>query len=281
MFQKTSLALIQLLVGRSKTQNLNNARRMVLSASQQGAKIVVLPECFNSPYGNKYFPTYAEPLEGGETTVALQKMARDAGVWLIGGSFPEKGVNDKFFNTCTIWGPSGDLLGIHKKVHLFDIDIPGKMTFIESDTLTSGKSLTHINTPYGKIGVGICYDLRFPEMAQIAARQHGVILMVYPGAFNMTTGPLHWDLLLRARAVDNQFYVAGCSPARDPEAEYIVWGHSTIVDPRGQILASVGEGEGIVMSELDLGLVDEARKQIPVSSQRRFDVYTESKEILE
>ncbi|KAJ3383135.1 hypothetical protein HDU80_001325, partial [Chytriomyces hyalinus] len=157
-------------------------------------------------------------------------------------------------------------------VHLFDIDIPGKQTFKESSVLSAGSEITTFDSPIGKIGVGICYDIRFPEMAMIAARK-GCIAMIYPGAFNMTTGPLHWELLQRARAIDNQMYVAACSPARDETAGYVAWGHSSVVDPMGQVVAKLGEKEDIVYADLDVAFVETSRANIPVSVQRRFDVY--------
>ena len=140
-------------------------------------------------------------------------------------------------------------MAVHRKVHLFNIDVPGKIRFQESEVLTGGQSLTEFDSEYGKVGVGICYDVRFPEMAMIAARRDAVA-MIYPGAFNLTTGPLHWELLARARAVDNQIYVAVCSPARDMTASYNAWGHSTIVDPNGEIIAKAGEGEEIIYADL-------------------------------
>lgn len=176
------------------------------------------------------------------------------------------------YNTCTVYDTEGNLIAKHRKVHLFDIDVPGKITFQESKTLSPGNSLTQFETDYGKIGVGICYDLRFPEMAMIAARQ-GCIAMIYPGAFNLTTGPLHWELLQRARALDNQFFVATCSPARDMTANYHAWGHSTIVDPSGQILATTEHEETIIYADIDLKQIETIRKSIPVPSQRRFDLY--------
>ena len=118
------------------------------------------------------------------------------------GSIPERD-GSNVYNTCIIVSPKGEIVAKHRKVHLFDIDVPGKITFKESDTLTGGSSMTTFNTEFGTIGVGICYDLRFPEQAAIM-RQRGCNLMVYPGAFNMTTGPAHWELLQRARALDNQ-----------------------------------------------------------------------------
>ncbi|KAJ3067612.1 hypothetical protein HDU98_009189 [Podochytrium sp. JEL0797] len=266
------IALVQLMVTASKEANLLNARTKVLEAAANGAKIVVLPECFNSPYGTSFFPKYAEPLEKGPSSLALSQMAKDANVFLVGGSIPETGPNATFYNTCTIWSPAGTRVGVHRKVHLFDIDIPGKQTFKESSVLSAGSELTMFETPVGKIGVGICYDIRFPEMAMIAARK-GCVAMIYPGAFNMTTGPLHWELLQRARAIDNQIYVAACSPARDTSASYVAWGHSTIVDPMGAVVAKADEKEGIVYTDLDPAFMESSRQGIPVTKQRRFDVY--------
>lgn len=130
-------------------------------------------------------------------------------------------------------------------MHLFDIDIPGKITFRESDVLSPGNKITIVDLPeYGKIAVAICYDLRFPELAMVAARK-GAFALIYPGAFNLVTGPLHWQLLARARAVDNELFVALCSPARDMEAAYNAWGHSLVADPMAEVLVEAGENEEI------------------------------------
>ncbi|KAJ3189353.1 hypothetical protein HDU85_002982 [Gaertneriomyces sp. JEL0708] len=266
------LALVQLAVTASKEANLSNARQKVTEAAKKGANVVVLPECFNSPYGTEHFPKYAEPLDNGPSTSALSKMAKEAGVYLVGGSIPELSGDSKYFNTCTVWSPTGNRLAVHRKVHLFDIDVPGKIRFQESEVLHPGSTMTHFQTEWGKIGVGICYDIRFPELAMIAARK-GCIAMLYPGAFNMTTGPLHWELLQRARAVDNQIYVAACSPARDTGAGYTAWGHSTVVDPQGFVLATTEEKEDIVYADIQMDRIAETRQHIPVTTQRRFDVY--------
>ncbi|KAJ2704604.1 Omega-amidase nit3 [Coemansia spiralis] len=269
------LALVQLAVGAHKAANLANARSKVLEAAQAGAKMVVLPECFNSPYGTQYFEQYAEEVSAGgpcgESTVALAQMAQDASVYLVGGSIPERAGGD-LFNTCTVWGPDGALLAKHRKAHLFDIDFPGKIVFKESDVLKPGDALTEFGTPWGRFGVGICYDMRFPEMAMVAARR-GCVAMLYPGAFNTTTGPLHWELLLRARAVDNQIFTAACSPARDLAATYHAWGHSTIVDPYARVLATTAEAPDVVYGDLDLSLIADVRRSVPIYSQRRFDLY--------
>ncbi|PAV23472.1 carbon-nitrogen hydrolase [Pyrrhoderma noxium] len=288
-----NLALIQLGgIGHDKSKNLEHARDMIhKAASGQDGKhpkpdLIVLPECFNSPYGHVHFPNYAETIaftpgepydienSKSESVRMLSNAAKECGRWLIGGSIPEKDATreNTFYNTTTVYSPKGNLVAIHRKVHLFDIDIPGKITFMESRTLTGGSSLTYFDTEFARIGLGICYDVRFPELAMIAARK-GAHIMIYPGAFNLTTGPLHWELLQRARAVDNQIFVSMCSPARDMSAGYHAWGHSTVVDPMGKVIASTDEKEDIVHSFIDPGLLGEARSGIPVTTQRRFDVY--------
>ncbi len=277
------LACVQFAGGADKTTNLSLAASKVREAASQGAKIVVLPECFNSPYGCDFFPSYAEPLLPSPPTPsqspsfhALSAMARENGIYLIGGSIPElveSSETKTYYNTSLTFSPSGSLLAAHRKVHLFDIDIPGKIKFKESDVLSPGDKITVLDLPeYGRIAVAICYDIRFPELAMIAARQ-GCFALIYPGAFNTTTGPLHWRLQGQARAMDNQIYVALCSPARDPKARYQAWGHSLIVDPMAQVLVEADEKEAIVSADLDGDKIEEARKGIPLRTQRRFDIY--------
>ncbi|KAH6642963.1 nitrilase family protein-like protein [Boeremia exigua] len=281
------LALVQLASGADKTANLHNARTKVLEAARAGANLVVLPECFNSPYGTKYFDTYAETLQpsppsasASPTFHALAQLAREAGVYLVGGSIPERDHADAktLYNTSLTFGPGGDLIATHRKVHLFDIDIPGKIKFVESDVLSPGNKITIVDLPeYGKVGIAICYDIRFPELATIAARK-GAFLLIYPGAFNLTTGALHWELLARARATDNQVFVGLCSPARDMKADYNAWGHSMVVDPNAHVLQQLEEKEGIIVQELQAGKIEETRKGIPLYTQRRFDVYPDVSE---
>jgi predicted amidohydrolase len=292
--QSVKLALVQLACTADKAHNLAHARTKVLEATKRGAKIVVLPECFNSPYGTKYFPQYAETLlpsppteDQSPTFHALSKLAKEANAYIVGGSIPElvqdEGAKDaedgkKWYNTNLTFAPSGELLASHRKVHLFDIDIPGKIKFKESDVLSPGNKITLVDLPeYGKIAIAICYDIRFPELATIAARK-GAFLLLYPGAFNMTTGALHWELQARARAMDNQVFVGLCSPSRDMEAEYNAWGHSMIVDPNAEVLEQLDEKEGIVLQELKAGRIEEVRKGIPLYTQRRFDVYPDVSE---
>jgi len=294
-FKPFNLALIQLgQIGSDKGANLKHARDMIRRAANgegagnaQGGKpdLIVLPECFNSPYGHVYFPSYAEQIgfkrgekydvgaSESESVKVLSEAAKTEGVWLLGGSIPEKDPSDgNIYNTMTVYSPEGELVAIHRKVHLFDIDIPGKIKFKESETLTGGSTTNFFDTEFARVGLGICYDVRFPELAMISARQ-GCHVLIYPGAFNLTTGPLHWELLQRARAVDNQVFFSMCSPARDLTAGYHAWGHSLVIDPMGSKLVEAEDGETILHTRIDPKIFHDARAGIPVTVQRRFDVY--------
>lgn len=284
--KNVKISLVQLASGADKDANLKHATEMVRKAASSGAKIVVLPECFNSPYGCDYFPSYAETLlpsppskDQSPSFHALSAMASENNIFLVGGSVPEKGHQPgadgkpTYYNTSLTFGPDGKLLATHRKLHLFDIDIPGKVTFRESDVLSPGNKITLVDLPgYGILAIGICYDARFPELATVAARK-GAFAVIYPGAFNLTTGPLHWKLLAQARALDNQLYVAMCSPARDMDASYPAYGHSMVVDPLANVLVEAEEKEAIVDFEIDADKITETRKNIPLLTQRRFDVY--------
>lgn len=274
MLTSFRLGLVQLAVGANKAENLARAENFVnKAASEGGAKIVALPECFNSPYGTQYFKEYAEDLSTGSSQSLdfLTKCAKANSIYLIGGSIPERD-GDHLYNTSIICGPDGQVIGKHRKMHLFDIDIPGKMTFKESDVLSPGDSFTSFSTDKCNVGVGICYDIRFAEMG-IVYRDLGCQLLVYPGAFNMTTGPAHWEALSRARALDNQVYVATVSPARDETASYVAWGHSTVMDPWGSVVAKTDEKEGIVYADIDLDKLKTIRDQVPITKQRRNELY--------
>lgn len=202
----------------------------------------------------------------------MSELAAKQNVVLVGGSIPEKS-GSNLFNTCFIFGKSGQLLGRHRKTHLFDIDIPGKITFRESDTLTGGDSITVVDSELGRLAIGICYDIRFPELAALYASR-GAQMIIYPGAFNMTTGPLHWELLAKARAVDNQLFVATCSPARDEvSGGYVAWGHSTVVGPFAEILATCEHEPGNVYADIDFSEIGVRRQNMPLQLQKRHEFY--------
>ena len=192
------LALCQVSVDTvDKAANLRTAESAVREAAGAGAQLICLPEVWNSPYEAAKFPEYAEEVPAAAEAVSASahpsthmmcSVAKELGVYLVGGSIPERDASS-VYNTCVVAGPDGAILCKHRKMHLFDIDIPGKMTFRESDTLTGGGSLSIFDTPWGRVGVGICYDIRFPQLAMLY-REAGAHMLCYPGAFNMTTGPL-------------------------------------------------------------------------------------------
>ncbi|CAH2049577.1 unnamed protein product, partial [Iphiclides podalirius] len=265
------IALLQLAVGPDKSKNIERAVKEIHSVKEKGAQLVVLPECFNSPYGTKYFAEYAEEVPTGATCRALSKVAAEAGLCVVGGTVPER-CGDRLYNTCTVWDSSGKLLAQYRKMHLFDIDIPNKITFKESEVLSAGDQLAIFECQGIKVGLGICYDLRFPEQARLMANE-GCSLLVYPGAFNMATGPRHWELLGRARAADLQLWVALASPARDPAADYVAWGHSALLDPWGAVAHTLAHEPATLLADVDLATVEEVREQIPIRRQRRTDIY--------
>ncbi|KAI3803200.1 hypothetical protein L1987_31349 [Smallanthus sonchifolius] len=273
---KFKIGLCQLSVTADKERNIAHARLAIEDAAEKGAKLVLLPEIWNSPYSNDSFPVYAEDIDAGTdsspSTAMLSEAARSLKITIVGGSIPER-CGDKLYNTCCVFGADGELKAKHRKIHLFDINIPGKIIFEESKTLTAGETPTVVDTDVGRIGIGICYDIRFQELAMLYAAR-GAHLLCYPGAFNMTTGPLHWELLQRARAVDNQLYVATCSPARDAGSGYVAWGHSTLVGPFGEVLATTEHDEATIISEIDYSLLELRRTNLPLQKQRRGDLYS-------
>ncbi|KAA8495166.1 Omega-amidase NIT2 [Porphyridium purpureum] len=276
------VALCQVAVGDDKQKNLAHARQMLRSAKERGAELAVLPECFNSPYGTQFFREYAETLpEVGEDAGAalspsvqmLLETAQETGMYIVGGSVPEITQDGKVYNTSLSVSPQGQLVAKHRKVHLFDIDVQGGIRFMESDTLSPGQCMTTFDMANGvRVGVSICYDIRFPELSMLMA-EAGCQLLCFPGAFNMTTGPAHWELLGRARALDNQLYVAMCSPCRDVQASYHAWGHSSLFSPWGEVLATTEEKEDIVVGTVDLKRLESVRSSIPVRKQKRSDLY--------
>jgi len=254
-----------------KAGNLTAAGDWVSRCAGEGAALVVLPEMFCCPYDTAAFPQYAEP-EGGPAWQALADAARQAKVYLVGGSMPEVDPAGRIYNTCYIFDPRGRQIGKHRKMHLFDIDVAGGQRFRESDTLSPGSQVTVVDTEFGRLGVAICYDLRFPELARLMALR-GAKILVYPGAFNMTTGPAHWEFLFRTRALDNQVYLLGCAPARDESAGYVSYANSLAASPWGHVLARLGAEEDRLLAELDLDEVERVRRQLPFLQHRRTDVY--------
>lgn len=262
-----------MLVEPDKKDNIVRARAMIAKAAKAGCHVIVLPEMFNCPYQNDLFQTFAESYPDGATIKMLSVAAKEEKVMIIGGSIPER-EGEKIYNTSFIFNETGRLIGKHRKVHLFDVDIKNGTVFKESDTLSAGDEVTIVSGQnHMTLGVGICYDIRFPEFARIMC-DRGAGILVYPAAFGPVTGPAHWKLLIRSRAVDNQVFVVGAAPALTPDAIYRAYGHSMVSDPWGNILAEADEKETLLVVELDLTKIAQVRDELPLLRHRRCKVYS-------
>ena len=267
-----TVGICQMGVVADKQANMAKASHMIAEAVAGGSRLVILPEMFNCPYQSELFPQYAETVAGGPTVSMLAECAAKHGIILVGGSIPEKDEAGNIYNTSFIFDERGHLIGHHRKVHLFDVNIKGGTVFQESKTLTAGNSITLVKTSLGNLGVAICYDVRFPELARTMVLE-GAEILIYPAAFGPVTGPAHWELLLRARAVDNQVYVIGAAPALNAAAEYKAYGHSLIVDPWSRILAVAGVEETVVTGKIDLRIVGKVREELPLLQHRKPAIY--------
>lgn len=235
------------------------------------ADLVALPEMFNTPYNTACFPLYAEK-EGGETWQVCSQLAKTYGVYVSAGSVSEVDKDGRIYNTAYVFDRKGRQIAKHRKVHLFDIDVKGGQCFRESDTLTAGNHYTVFDTEFGKMGLCICFDCRFPEICRLMV-QDGARVILVPAAFNMTTGPAHWELMFRQRAVDNQCYMIGTSDARDPDFSYVAWGHSLVVSPWGDVVAELDEKAGVQVTTIDFDRVEAVRQELPLLKARRLDLY--------
>lgn len=243
---------------------------MIEDAAARGADIIILPEMFNCPYDSSFFSRFSECYPD-ETANLLSMLAALHSVYIIGGSIPER-KGKSIYNTSYSFDRKGSLIGRHRKIHLFDVEIKGGIRFKESETITAGSDVTVIETEFCKIGIAICYDMRFPELMRKMVLG-GAKIIVVPAAFNMTTGPAHWHILARTRALDNQVYFIAASPARDTKASYTAYGHSLVANPWGDIISEASDKEEIIFSEIDLGFIDKIRRELPLLKHRREEVY--------
>ena len=269
--EKIKIAAIQMSTVADKMENVRTVKAYLEKIKDENPDFVILPEMFCCPYQTENFPIYAEK-EGGPVWQQLSGYAKQYGIYLIGGSMPEKDAEGNVYNTSYIFDREGKQIGKHRKVHLFDIDVKGGQTFKESNTLTAGDSDTVFDTEFGKMGVMLCFDIRFPELSRMMVNDGARIVFV-PAAFNMTTGPAHWELSFRTRALDNQIYMVGCAPARDVSAGYISWGHSIVTDPWGRVIDMLDEKKGILLAELDMDYEEQVREELPLLKSRRKDMY--------
>lgn len=257
--------------------NLTTTEELVRRAAANGAKLVATPE--NTPFLGPQFHKVelAETLDGPVAT-RFAELADELGIHLLIGGMAERRIDDagkiddkRCFNTSVLYGENGDRLAVYRKMHLFDVDVPGGLTIRESDSVAPGDELVIAETPLGRIGMSICYDMRFPEMYR-ALVDRGADIIAVPSAFTLTTGKDHWHCLLRARAIETQCWVIAAAQwgSHDDEGKRQSYGHSLIVDPWGVPVADKGHGVGVCYAEIDLDRVAAVRRAIPVRDHRRL-----------
>jgi deaminated glutathione amidase len=265
-------AAVQLCSTSDEDANWNAASALVRRAAGYGARLIGTPENTNylGPHGEKV--RRAETLEG-PTCARFAALARELEIHLLLGSFNERGPDaDRCYNSSVLFGPDGSRLAVYRKIHLFDVDLP-RVRFFESATCTPGSELVDVETPPGRLGLSICYDLRFGELYR-ALRQRGAEILMVPSAFTLATGRDHWLPLLQARAIENQCYVM--APAQhghhDDEGLRESYGHAAILDPWGLPLAVCADGPGLALAEIDVERVRNVRLAMPVAAHRRLGV---------
>jgi predicted amidohydrolase len=247
--------------------NLATCRGLTAQAAAEGARLVVLPECFSflgRGEGDKL--AIAEVVDaGGPVTSALRELASRHGIWLVGGGTPEVVPDDprRTYNTALVIDPTGRLAARYRKIHLFDVDIPGGATLRESDATARGDELVVVDVAGAPIGVSICYDLRFPELYRRLVKDRGAQVLLVPAAFTAHTGAAHWHLLLRARAVEDQAWVVAAAQWGKHNEKRESYGHTLIVDPWGTVVAERADGDGVVVATLDEATVVKRRTQMP------------------
>lgn len=265
------VAAVQLNSNGDKQRNLAAAERLVREAAAGGAEFVALPEKWNLLAGGEELVAGAEPLDGTSLTAA-RGWARELGIHLLAGSISERGPEgEKASNTSVLIGPGGEDLAVYRKIHMFDVDAGG-VSYRESEHERPGTE--PVVAPVGELmlGMSVCYDLRFPELFRILALR-GARLVAVPSAFTLATGRDHWEVLLRARAIEDQVFVIAPNQSGEAPPHFSSFGRSMIVDPWGTVLATAPDGEGFVAAELDLAAQDRVRESLPSLANRQPDAY--------
>ncbi|MFS0646073.1 carbon-nitrogen hydrolase family protein [Siminovitchia sp. 179-K 8D1 HS] len=266
------VAAVQLNSKSDKQKNLQKISTFINQAARDGAELVSLPEYCNFLGEDHEKVSHAEHIPEGETTTFLSELAIRHQIFIHVGSIVEKYNEEKSYNTSFVIDPNGKLLNKYRKIHLFDIEIKGLPSYKESNTIQSGESPAMVQLPFGKAGLSICYDLRFPELYRNYAL-HGARILFIPAAFTRYTGMLHWEVLLRARAIENQCYViaAGQFGSYLPGKEN--YGNSMIIDPWGTVITRASEGEGVIIADIQKDIIHSARESIPCFGHRRPGYY--------
>jgi predicted amidohydrolase len=262
-------AAIQLAASSDKAANLERAERLVRLAAARGANFVALPEMFNWRGKRSEEAANAEPLEG-DTLARMAQLARELGIYLVAGSITERAPGQpKNYNTSVLLGPTGERIAIYRKIHLFDVDLPGRVTVRESDVKLSGAEVVSAATPIGAVGLTICYDIRFPELYRRLAFA-GARLITVPSAFTFPTGEAHWETLIRARAIENQVYMIAPAQFGPNVHGFSDYGNSMIVDPWGRVVARAADQEGVVIAPIDLDYLERVRRELPALTHARL-----------
>jgi predicted amidohydrolase len=247
--------------------NLASCSELSARAASEGAQLVVLPECFSflgRREGDKL--AMAESLDGkGPVMSTLRELATKHGIWIVGGGTPELVPGDarRTYNAAIAIDPRGELVARYRKIHLFDVDIPGGATLRESDSTAPGDELVVVDIAGAPVGVSICYDIRFPELYRQLVKDMGAEVLLVPAAFTAHTGAAHWHLLLRARAIEDQAWVIAAAQWGKHNEKRESYGHSLIVDPWGTVVGEQADGEGVVVTTIDGAAVAKRRTQMP------------------
>ena len=270
---KYRAAAIQMTSAINITDNLASAKKWIKKAADEGANFVVLPEMF-AVMGMDQMDKVKAREEWGHGPIQdfLREAALENKVWLVGGTIPiaDPVGPEKVHATCILINDEGHVAARYDKIHLFDVIVPStKEVHQESKVVTHGKEVVVAQTPFGKVGLAVCYDVRFPEMFR-AMQNQNVELVVLPSAFTSPTGKAHWDILVRARAIENQVYMIAAAQGGTHESGRKTFGHSMIVDPWGTVLASLPEGEGVVVADIDTEYLTQVREKFPALSHRKI-----------
>lgn len=269
--QSFKAAIIQNKPKYDKEANINHAISLIGQAADKNAQLITLPEIFFYPYELLALRKVAD--SDNSTVEKLQQVALKHGIYLCTGSMAVRDKNGKGIrNTAYLIAPSGEILLTYSKCHLFDVKFKD-LHVRESVIFVPGTGVSIVDTPIGKIGILICYDIRFPEIAR-ACTLKGAEIIIVPAAFNTVTGPPHWHALFQARAIENQIYILAASQARIDKSQYLSYGHSLFVDPWGTIQAEADIGEEIIYADLNGEVLDDTRKRLPLLKQRRPDLYS-------
>ena len=262
------VAAVQMNSRLDNAANLAAAERLVAQAAHEGASLVVLPELFDL-YGDlRLAAENATPIPGPVSN-QLADWARRHEIWLCGGSISERVTGSpRAYNSCLLLDPGGQIVAKYRKMHLFDVDLPGRVSVRESDHIAAGDQPTSAATPLGAFGLAICYDLRFPELFRSLVDQ-GMEVLLFPSAFTRATGEHHWEVLVRARAIENQCFVVAANQAGRHTPSSESYGHSMIVDPWGRVLAEAdGQSVSVIHAALDFDLLDDIRRRLPALKHR-------------